>query len=94
MANHSPNEVIAVTSGNTPPKTKKFKKKRLEYKEVTLKDGSTFKGMMKSGIAVTKRKHISGTGEFNCTLDNTVYKGALMKGQPHGFGEKFWPQAE
>lgn len=63
----------------------------MEYKEITLKDGSVFKGMVKINIAISKRKHINGTGEFTYAADGTVYKGALNKGQPHGFGEKYWP---
>jgi hypothetical protein len=63
----------------------------MEYKELTLKDGSSFKGMVRSGQPVTKRKHISGTGELVSVQDGTVYKGAIVKGQPQGFGEKYWP---
>ena len=59
-----------------------------------MKDGSVFKGMVKIGIPIKKRKHINGTGEFTLSLDNTIYKGALLKGQPHGFGEKRWPSSE
>ena len=41
-----------------------------------------------------KKKHISGTGEFTIADENTIYKGALTKGQPHGFGEKFWNDSD
>ncbi len=66
----------------------------MEYKEITLKDGSVFKGMVRVNIPISKRKHISGTGEFTYATDGTIYKGALKKGQPHGFGEKYWPQQD
>jgi hypothetical protein len=68
-------------------------KRRMEYKEITLKDGTVFKGMIKTGTAegLSKRKQISGTGELTSPIDQTVYKGTLSKGQAHGFGEKFWP---
>jgi hypothetical protein len=38
----------------------------MEYKEITLKDGTVFKGMIKTGTAegLSKRKQISGTGEL------------------------------
>ncbi len=42
----------------------------------------------------TKRKQITGTGELKYSQDGTEYKGSLVKGQPHGFGEKLWPRSE
>lgn len=41
-------------------------KKRLEYKEIALKDGTVFKGMVAKGTSeqITKKKHLSGTGEM------------------------------
>jgi hypothetical protein len=56
----------------------------MEYREVFFKDGSVFKGMIKSlagtGMTLNKKKLISGTGEFTFASDNTVYKGSLVKG--------------
>jgi len=68
----------------------------MEYKEVSFKDGCLFKGMLKTLSlpplgANLKKKHITGTGEFTLSDEGTIYKGALVKGLPHGFGEKFWP---
>lgn len=39
----------------------------MEYKEITLKDGSVFKGMIAKGTVeqITKRKHLTGTGELS-----------------------------
>lgn len=51
-----------------------------------MRDGTTFKGMMKpvltSGLFATasKRKQITGTGELKSTSDGTEYKGSLVKG--------------
>jgi hypothetical protein len=60
-----------------------------------LKDGSVFKGMVRTvDVNLSKKKHITGTGEISYSSDGTVYKGALVKGQPHGFGEKYWPKAD
>lgn len=38
----------------------------MEYKEITLKDGGVFKGMIKpgGGETMTKRKQLTGTGEL------------------------------
>jgi hypothetical protein len=76
-----------------PPVSRKHhKKQRMEYKEIAFKDGTIFKGMLKIGALVAnKKKYLTGTGELTSALDQTVYKGALVKGQPHGFGEKYWP---
>ena len=71
----------------------------MEYREVAFKDGCIFKGMIKTSCLPTlgnniKKKNITGTGEFTFSDEGTVYKGALTKGLPHGFGEKFWPDSE
>jgi hypothetical protein len=38
----------------------------MEYREISLKDGTTFKGMVLKGTgeSVTKRKLLTGTGEL------------------------------
>jgi hypothetical protein len=69
----------------------------MEYRDVLLKDGSTFKGMLKSnGLSGSslKKKQLTGTGELSSKVDGSIYKGSLVKGQPHGFGEKYWPQTD
>lgn len=71
----------------------------MEYREVAFKDGCMFKGMIKTSClpplgSNIKKKNITGTGEFTLVDENTVYKGALSKGLPHGFGEKFWPDSD
>ena len=97
LCDHQP-PVIHETHGAkevTPEKVlkRKSKKKRMEYRELTLKDGSVFRGMIMSGSIPKKKKEISGTGELKYAQDGTTYKGALVKGSPHGFGEKFWPSS-
>jgi hypothetical protein len=66
------------------PRKRHSRKKRMEYREVIFKDGSVFKGMIKSlagtGMTLNKKKLISGTGEFTFASDNTIYKGSLVKG--------------
>lgn len=44
---------------------KRSKKTRMEYREINFKDGSSFKGMLKSGTLISqKKKYVTGTGEF------------------------------
>ena len=46
-----------------------------------MKDGSILKGMVRMvDVNLSKKKHITGTGEINNSSDGTVYKGALVKG--------------
>lgn len=53
----------------------------MEFKEIVLKDGSVFKGMVRTIVdVISKKKHITGTGEISYSVDGTVYKGALVKG--------------
>ena len=48
---------------------------------IVLKDGSVFKGMVRTvDVNLSKKKHITGTGEISYSSDGTVYKGALVKG--------------
>lgn len=47
-----------------------------------------------NGDGPMKKKELTGTGELTSSpMEGTVYKGSIVKGQPHGFGEKFWPQS-
>jgi len=57
------------------------KKHRMEYKELEFKDGCSFKGMVRiNALIKNKKKYLTGTGELAYTSDQTVYKGALVKG--------------
>lgn len=79
------NQPATIPSDDKPHPVKKIhkKKKQLEYKEITFKDGSVFRGQ-------TQGKRLNGTGQL-IFQDNSIFKGSFIKGKPGGFGEKYWP---
>jgi len=53
------------------------------YREIVLGNGVIFKGL------ANKKDPLTGDGELHLT-NGSVYKGQILKGQPHGQGEMIW----
>lgn len=71
-------------------KRRKFKKRqptnaivKCQYRELVLANGVIFKGL------TSKKDQLTGEGELHLT-NGSVYKGQVLKGQPHGQGEMVW----
>lgn len=54
-----------------------------QYREIRLGNGVVFKGL------ANKRDPLTGDGELLLT-NGSIYRGQILKGQPHGQGEMVW----
>ena len=65
------------------------------FQEIEYKDGGVFKGQVKMKKKQKQASVVRVTGFGELTMpDGTVFKGAFLKGKPHGFGEKHWPATD
>ena len=54
-----------------------------QYREIRLGNGVVFKGL------ANKKDPLTGDGELHLT-NGSIYRGQILKGQPHGQGEMVW----